>query len=94
MVNREEICRSMATYVELPVEQLPDNASLAEDLDLDSFARLTLHMAVEIDFQVEFQVDVGVVITVGDFIDAVEAAMDQAADNVVAFRSIAEPPDP
>jgi acyl carrier protein len=81
----------MAAQIEVPVGQLMDQASLAEDLDLDSFERLTLHMAVEIDFQVEFELDVGVVTTVGDFIDAVEAAQEQASNTVVSFRDVAAP---
>ncbi len=69
----------MAAQVDLPVERLPDQARLVEDLNLDSFERLTLHMAMEMECQVEFEPDDSVITTVGRMIDAIEAANAQAA---------------
>jgi acyl carrier protein len=79
MFNREDIRHLMAAQVDLPVERLPDQARLVEDLNLDSFERLTLHMAMEMECQVEFEPDDSVITTVGRMIDAIEAANAQAA---------------
>jgi acyl carrier protein len=74
MFNREDIRHLMASQVELPVERLLDRARFAEDLNLDSFERLTLHMAMEMECQVEFEPDDSVITTVGRMIDAIEEA--------------------
>jgi acyl carrier protein len=88
MFNREEIRHLMAAQVELPVERLTDQARLAEDLNLDSFERLTLHMAMEMECQAEFEPDDGVITTVGRMLDAIEAANARTALHSVPSAAV------
>jgi acyl carrier protein len=81
----------MASQLELPVEHLLDHARFAEDLNLDSFERLTLHMAMEMECQVEFEPDDSVITTVGRMIDAIEAANAQTAIRSVLPPAIVTP---
>jgi acyl carrier protein len=74
MSDRESTRRFIAAYLYLPVESLPDDARLTEDLDLDSFEKLNLHMAVEEETGLEFEPD-DAIATVGQVIEAVEAQM-------------------
>jgi hypothetical protein len=47
----------MAAHLSLPVERLSDAARFAEDLELDSFKMLTLPIALEVDWSIEFEND-------------------------------------
>ena len=91
MSDREAIRRSMAAHLGLPVERLSDAARFAEDLELDSFKMLTLPIALEVDWSIEFEND-PTFSAVGQLIDAVEAHRSRRANEVVPFTK--RPLDP
>jgi acyl carrier protein len=77
MNDRESTRYYIGVFLYMPVECVPDDARLSEDLDLDSFEKLNLHMALEEETGLEFELDAAIV-TVGQLIDAVEAQSDYA----------------
>jgi acyl carrier protein len=84
MNDRESTRYSIGVFLYMPVECLPDDARLSEDLDLDSFEKLNLHMALEEETGLEFELDAAIV-TVGQLIEAVEAQMWRNAREVLPF---------
>jgi acyl carrier protein len=84
MHDREGTRQSIGIFLYLPVECLPDDARLTEDLDLDSFERLNLHMALEEETGFEFDLDAAIG-TVGDLIEAVEIQMWRLAREGLPF---------
>jgi acyl carrier protein len=86
MNDREGTRHSIGVFLYMPVECLPDDARLGEDLDLDSFERLNLHMALEEETGFEFELD-ATILTVGQLIEAVEAQMWRHASEALPFVS-------
>ena len=92
MSDREAIRRSMAAHLGLPVERLSDAARFAEDLELDSFKMLTLPIALEVDWSIEFEND-PTFSAVGQLIDAVEAHRSRRTNEVIPFTKQRQAPD-
>jgi acyl carrier protein len=59
----------MAAHLGQPIEQLADDADLSVDLNLDSFNRIFLHLALEQECGVEIEPDESIT-TVGGIIDS------------------------